>query len=93
MGISSIVSAERHNRLMCNKRDFRMADGAEIVSQQGDEFQLGISIPLDEDGEVVQTIVGAGQRPLWNANSPTTSPDQAASTNTGRPDLLQEPRR
>jgi hypothetical protein len=35
---------------MWNKREFRMAEGAEIVGQQGEAFQLDISMPLDEDG-------------------------------------------
>ncbi|WP_329555175.1 hypothetical protein [Streptomyces sp. NBC_00696] len=45
-----IVSAGRHNRLMWNKRGFRMPEGAEIVSHQGDEFRVDVSMPLDEDG-------------------------------------------
>jgi len=35
---------------MWNKRGFRMPEGAEIVSHQGDEFRVDVSMPLDEDG-------------------------------------------
>ncbi|MFF1676197.1 hypothetical protein ACFVYG_09210 [Streptomyces sp. NPDC058256] len=35
---------------MRNKREFRMADGAEVLGQEDDDFQLGISMPFDEDG-------------------------------------------
>ncbi|KAB1149125.1 hypothetical protein F7R91_04930 [Streptomyces luteolifulvus] len=35
---------------MWNKRGFRMPEGAEIVSHQGDEFKVDVSVPLDEDG-------------------------------------------
>ncbi|MFD5015361.1 hypothetical protein [Streptomyces chartreusis] len=35
---------------MWNKRGFRMPEGAEIMSHQGDEFKVDVSVPLDEDG-------------------------------------------
>ncbi|MFG2652775.1 hypothetical protein [Streptomyces sp. NPDC048436] len=35
---------------MRNRRGFRMPQGAEIVSNQGDEFRVDVSVPLDEDG-------------------------------------------
>lgn len=35
---------------MHGNRDFKMADGAEIVGRQTDSYQMKVSIPLDEDG-------------------------------------------
>ncbi|MFK0107890.1 hypothetical protein [Streptomyces sp. NPDC091217] len=35
---------------MWSEREFRMADGAEIVGRQGDDIVLGVSVPLDGDG-------------------------------------------
>lgn len=35
---------------MRDNRRFRMADGAELVGQQSDSFQMRVSIPSDDDG-------------------------------------------
>ncbi|MFJ8062960.1 hypothetical protein [Streptomyces sp. NPDC096142] len=35
---------------MWNKRGIRMPESAEVVSHHGDEFQIDVSMPLDEDG-------------------------------------------